>query len=324
MVFRNYKSPDGYPTGQWASVQRTRRKTISAERRVTLDALGFVWELLEVKWEEGFEHLQSFVKDNGDCSVPLKYKASDGFNLGFWVSNQRTKQKILSAERKARLDALGFIWDVLSSQWEEGFEHLKAFASTNGHCRVPGKHKSSDGYGLGAWVNTQRGQIESISGERKVKLDGIGFIWDGFTIIWEEGFEQLKEFTKQNGHCRVPSTYRSSSGYALGQWVVVQRSTQKTLSVERELRLDALGFVWDARQTQWEEGFERLKEFKKQRGHCRVPSTYRSPEGYPLGQWVTVQRTKQKTLSTERKARLDALGLYGMCFHRNGKRDSSI
>jgi hypothetical protein len=245
MVFRNFKSPDSYPTGQWASVQRTKRKTISAERKVKLDGLGFVWELLQVQWQEGFEHLQTFVKDNGNCSIPLKYKSSDGFNLGFWVSNQRTKQKTLSAERKARLDALGFVWDALSSQWEEGFEHLQAFATTNGHCRVPGKYKTSDGYGLGAWVNRQRGEIESISAERKVKLDMLGFVWELSTLRWEEGLSYLNKFSTQKGHCRVTATYKTQDGYPLGQWIRVQRRNKSTMDPPRRQRLEVLpGWAW--------------------------------------------------------------------------------
>ena len=53
-------------------------------------------------WMFWYGLLETFVKEHGNSSVPLKYKSSDGFNLGFWVSNQRTKQKTLSVERKAR------------------------------------------------------------------------------------------------------------------------------------------------------------------------------------------------------------------------------
>jgi superfamily II DNA or RNA helicase len=309
-LFRDYTSPHGYPTGQWVSVQRINKKTLSNERKTRLDALGFVWNVLDSQWEDGFEHLQAFIKDNGNSNVPLKYNSSDGFNLGFWVSNQRAlrEKEKLSDERKARLDALGFVWDALASQWEEGFEHLQAFIKDNGHCRIPGKYKSSDGYPLGQWVNGQRSRMKSISARRKSRLEGVGFLWDGFTIIWEEGFVHLQAFVRDNGHCRVPSAYNSPDGYRVGQWVNTQRTMQKKLSAERKARLDALGFIWDAREIRWEDGFERLNEFKRKSGDCMVPALYKSSDGYPLGQWVTVQRTKQETLSTERKTRLDALG----------------
>jgi hypothetical protein len=41
--------------------------------------------------------------------------------------------------------------------------------------------------------------------------------------------------------------------------------------------------------------------------HCRVPLGYKA-NGFPLGQWVSRQRAKARTLSVERRRRLDALG----------------
>ena len=236
--FGDYTSPHGYPTGQWVSVQRINRETLSNERKARLDALGFVWDVLSSQWEEGFERLRAFIKDNGNSNVPLKYNSSDGFKLGFWVSNQRAlrEKEKLSDERKARLDSLGFVWGALESQWEEGFGHLQAFIKDNGHCQIPGKYRSPDGYALGSWVNTQRTRIESISPERKARLDGIGFLWDGFTIIWEEGFAHLRSFFIENEHCKVPVGYKSSDGYRLGQWVTVQRATQEKLTPECKAR----------------------------------------------------------------------------------------
>ena len=38
----------------------------------------------------------------------------------------------MSPERKARLNALGFVWDALGNKWEEGYQHLQAYVSEFG------------------------------------------------------------------------------------------------------------------------------------------------------------------------------------------------
>ena len=59
----------------------------------------------------------------------------------------------------------------------------------------------------------------------------------------------------------------------------------------------------------WDEWYGRLKVFRQREGHCRVPVTYLDPAtGYPLGQWVSVQRKAQDTMPPERRQRLDVLG----------------
>ena len=65
------------------------------------------------------------------------------------------------------------------------------------------------------------------------------------------------------------------------------------MPAERRQRLDAIGFVWDPLERRWEEGFAALSTFKAREGHCHVPSNH--VEGtFRLGQWVGVQRTKQR------------------------------
>jgi glutathionylspermidine synthase len=104
-----------------------------------------------------------------------------------------------------------------------------------------------DGFNLGTWVGTQRSKKDSLSPERRQRLDDIGFVWDPYTEYWEEGFSKLLQFKEAEGHCRV-SRGLKLDGYNLGNWVSTQRKTKDSLSPERRQRLDEIGFVWHARK----------------------------------------------------------------------------
>ena len=73
--------------------------------------------------------------------------------------------------------------------------------------------------------------------------------------------------------------------------------------------MEALGVVWDPLDAAWETQFEALEAFKASKGHCNVPYDY--PENPSLGTWLSTQRQSKKknTLSPERIARLEALGV---------------
>jgi hypothetical protein len=51
-------------------------------------------------------------------------------------------------------------------------------AEAEGHARVPQSHRTADGYRLGQWVGVQRRKKDSMSAERRQRLDEVKFAWD--------------------------------------------------------------------------------------------------------------------------------------------------
>jgi DNA-binding TFAR19-related protein (PDSD5 family) len=309
LVPQSYRDPaSGFRLGGWVRNQREAEETMLPERRQRLDALGFVWGPFADQWEEGFGYLSRYRQEKGNCLVPVTYcDPASGYRLGSWVTNQRTAKDTLLPERRARLDALGFVWDVLTAQWDEGFRFLEIFRQRKGHCRVPYSYRDS-GYWLGSWMSIQRKAKDTMSPERRQRLEALDFVWDPFADQWEEGVRALERYRQREGHCRIPISHREQ-GYRLGVWVSTQREDKDTLPPERHQRLDALGFVWDQFADQWEEGVRALERYCQDQGNGLVPQSYRDPaSGFRLGRWVRRQRTAKETMLPERRARLDALG----------------
>jgi hypothetical protein len=98
-----------YKLGPWASTQRYKRETMSAEHRMRLDAIGFLWNWRDYLWENGFAALKAFKAREGHCRVPSLH-IEQKFKLGQWVSTQRRRKDIMTAERRTRLNKIGFVW----------------------------------------------------------------------------------------------------------------------------------------------------------------------------------------------------------------------
>jgi len=294
----------GYNLGGWVSKQRQNKGTLELERINRLDGLGFVWEVLDYNWDEGFNLLVAYNKEFGDCMVPHDFLYR-GYHLGMWVGAQRRKKDKLKVERVSRLDELGFVWDVSVYQWEQGFKCLVAYKAEYGHCLVK-KHEVFRGYRLGQWIGVQRVKKETSKRERIRRLEELGFVWDLVTYKWEEGLNFLISYKEEYGDCLVTSKFLYQ-GYSLGAWVSDVRSKKLRLTPEQISFLDRLEFVWNISEFQWEKGFASLSAYKKEFGDCLVMQNFQYI-GYSLGIWVTSQRSRESSLTSDQLRRLNKLG----------------
>ena len=168
---------DGLKLGNWLGTQRSNRGKLSGNRQARLEGLpGWTWNLNEADWEKGFAALQKYFAREGHTRVSQKH-IEDGFKLGQWVSNQRSRKSALTNEQIERLESVRWVWNGRNALWEDCLEALKRYVAREGHCRVPYDHRE-DGIGLGTWVRHQRGDERNHSPERAAKLEELpGWEW---------------------------------------------------------------------------------------------------------------------------------------------------
>ena len=270
----------------------------------------YLVEQVTASWDFFFGLLEAFIEREGHAKVANEYITEDGYRLGQWAAVQRTTKASMSLERKARLEGLsGWSWEYREDNWEEGFRYLQEFANREGHANVSLDFTTADGYKVGFWVTNLRRRKDTLSSERKARLEDLpGWSWDPFSDKWKKGFGYLKEFADREGHAGAPQNFRTADGYPLGSWITTQRITKDKIPPERIALLESLpGWTWNTVDKKWNEGFCNLKEFAETNGHANAPIDYKTEDGYRLGQWVSVQRGNKNNMSSERKERLETL-----------------
>ena len=114
IVPRAHVAPGGFALGSWAKNQRDLRArgSLSDDRVAALDAAKFPWDAHEAEWALNLGRLAAYKAARGTCDAPRNHESPDGAKLGKWVARQRESRRTgaLSADRVARLDALGFAW----------------------------------------------------------------------------------------------------------------------------------------------------------------------------------------------------------------------
>jgi hypothetical protein len=84
-----------------------------------------------------YKQLKEFRLEHGHCEVPLRYAANR--SLGVWCLKQRRDQNVLSQDRRARLDEIGFDFESQTEKnerrWNE-IQRLKVYKREHGDCLV--------------------------------------------------------------------------------------------------------------------------------------------------------------------------------------------
>lgn len=195
----------------------------------------------------------------------------------------------------------------LIAYWNENFQKLVDFKKKFGNCDVPNIWKKDNT--LAKWARVQKKTKHTLPAELKEKLIRLGFDFSDSPFIWDEKYEELYEFSKTKGHIYLPLNDPKYTD--LKDWLALQVLSKDYLPQDRFDKLDLLGVEWESktiRDFKWEIMYGKLRAFKKQHGHCKVPQKWeKDPQ---LSNWVCVQRRTHASgkLPSQRKKKLEALG----------------
>jgi len=125
---------------------------------------------------------------------------------------------------------------------------------------------------------------------------------------WDYMLDKLREFIKTHGHTFV--SYQYPDAHQLANWVHRQRTymRKRSLLEERKQKLNTIGFSWDPTEAKWMFMFEKLTEYYKAQGHCRVPRKY--PPDQPFARWADYQRFRKTRLRAFEKEKLDSINFF--------------
>jgi hypothetical protein len=166
-------------------------------------------------------------------------------DMGSSLPPQRTKVRFRSHQAES---------------WMEKYEELLDFRLSNGHCLVPNQYPTNPS--LAEWVKRQRyqyklkgmGKHSSMSDDRVIALEKLGFVWNSHDAVWEERLKELKHYKSIYGNTNVPSKYEPNPQLAI--WIKRQRRQYKflmegkssTMTPHRVQKLKEINFSWSGRK----------------------------------------------------------------------------
>ena len=191
-VPKSHVTDTGLTLGMWLQTQRRVNAgkipgNLSKEQKLRLDAIGMEWENGSTRsWNRGIEALKQYKETFGNVDVNARYVTEDGYALGKWVSNLRSRQKRgeLTEEQKQTVERLGMVWDKHSSNWETNYLIAKKYFEKHGNLKVPHGYVSENGITLGIWITNQRNIFRGnkkgaapLNEAQVDKLNAIGMVW---------------------------------------------------------------------------------------------------------------------------------------------------
>ena len=285
-------------------------------------------DTLSISWELMYSYAKRYFEEYGNLEVPKRYKTDDGYSLGNWIVTQR---KVYAGEQFGRLDdeqinrlnKIGMRWGNLNDvSWDRFYEKAKKYYKENGTLDVGLNCVTSDGYALGKKICQIRsyrkcGIKSSYVTEERIKaLDEIGMVWSVPDVIWERNYLAALEFFMENGHLDPPNDYVSKSGVRVGAWITRIRGLRSTgskyfnLTDEQIKKLDDIGMMWTGKyERMWMAGYREAKKYFEKCGDLNVPTSYITPGGFKLGDWIENQREAKKKIKSGRKELLDGIGM---------------
>jgi hypothetical protein len=338
-----HRRDDYHALGRWVANQRVFYKMhlggktghIRPSRIEALNRIGFCWNLNDHRWNLAFERCKKAIEEkNGDANeiydktirtwTDTNQKQYMNFIQG--LPNQMTKERIKKLDeiglvsffrkkleqdqtpsKKRKFSEAASSSTDLNAWWERGFTSLKTFHEKHGHCFLSlagsRSHRQLVGSEFVDW-NREQYTLFQKSGKEKEqckltavlvqRLNEIDFEWDTSNEWWERGFQAVKEFRAEHGHCLLSIVDNKIVKRGRNEFVFWNREQyvlyQQTGNAKEECkltatqvrRLDDIGFEWDHKvevQIWWDHRFDSLCEYHSKFGDTRMDRDKASTQG---------------------------------------------
>ncbi|MFE9046361.1 Helicase associated domain protein [Streptomyces sp. NPDC007818] len=275
-------------------------------------------------WDQAYTSATAYYDTYGHLDVPAHYTGPDGFALGEWIGNQRTRHTIgrLSPEHRTALDTLGMLWLPPEDDFPRMLDHARAWAAQHGHLAPP-HDATHGGHRVGRWIADCRRKAKAgtLAPTHEQALTDIDPWWNPpFPVTWRRFYAYAKAHVEQHGNGHVPNAYKTPDGVPLGQWISRQRNHFHTLHpAQAELLLAihlgpyAESIYHGPRSTERDQEFrEHLQAavaYFTREGHLSVPARHVeilwSDHPVRLGAWIHKIRKDPRSLTEEQRQALE-------------------
>ncbi|MFI1408928.1 Helicase associated domain protein [Streptomyces sp. NPDC020707] len=241
--------------GTWLSKQRFlhSKGQLLPDRKRLLDDLGVAWAPKTEIWKRNLAAAQAYFTEHGHLRVPANHTVTvgtDDVELGTFVRAVRQGLIHLDAPRRAALDEIDMVWNVLEDLWQRHFAAAQAYRDKHGDLLVHKDFVTDDDppLPLGQWIVTMRSKRERQSPDRIKELDTIGMVWNVSEHKWQRNFAAAQDYYARHGHLDMRYTHTTAGPdpVPLGSWIGKQRTLHNNgkLSPERFAALTAIGMTW--------------------------------------------------------------------------------
>lgn len=205
---------------------------------------------------------------------------------------------------------------MTTRSWTEYHRAAELFHAEEGHLCIPRDHITPTGLKLGNWTFLLRHRYNqgTLQPDQIQQMNDLDMIWSLHKYQLALLIQDLREFKRQHGHLRVPSSYTSTradgTAFQLGATCKTLRSAYKKGEVhEHKIQaLNAEGFIWtyENQQELWDQFISDLIHFKESSGHLAVPHDYVA-NGRSVGSKAKNIRSGSHALTEKQREQLDAL-----------------
>lgn len=208
------------------------------------------------------------------------------------------------------MEKIGVEWNPHECEWERNLDILTRYVEENDNRIL--KSCVIDGVQIGAWVTDQRKLYKknSLTKERIIKLEKIGFLWHPLNSDFERNVAFVEEYIKENER-QVPRKHKIN-GVNLGAWADTKRHQRRNgkLSEANIKKLELIGFEFEPLIRRWEINLALVKGYIEQHKE-QVPGLHEI-NGIKIGDWARFQRQafKKGKLTKERIKKLDDIGFH--------------